>query len=288
MPAGMCLAQPLLWTCPASSDNEPSYFPNISFDDDSLANSVQGSDYLSGLYVYRFQPLINSSCNSIPFIEFCYEISQKDNTKSDKMNNNNSIEISILLGSIDKIEPSNTSFTGRVFAQKTIESTVNCNIKKVINDGVCCQSVRVDVTLPTPLSQQVNALGLEFPNQILLEYGNDSQNNRVETFVGTSLDFRGFVNTDDQESVLMLQANGYFMDLSLRYLRLIIEESPNSQSANTALSLALAIVLPIVGGLTTIFLSIIIAVLIFAIWWRKRKKVMIGKDPQKTFDNANC
>jgi hypothetical protein len=195
--------------------------------------------------------------------------------------------MSILLGSIDNVEPSDTSFTGRVFIQKTIESMVNCNIKKAINNSMCCQSVRIDVTLSTQLLQQVNALGVEFPDQILLEYSNDSQNNIVETFIATSQDFLGFVSTGDQEPVLMLQGNGNFMNLSLRYLRFIIEESPNSQSSNTTHSLALAIVLPIVGGLTTIFLSII-AVLIFAIWWRKRKKVKIGKDPQKALDNANC
>ncbi len=281
--AGTCLSQPLLWTCPTSSDNKPSHFPNISFDDDSLANSVRGSPYLSGLYVYRFQPLINSSCNTIPLIEFCYGISEIDTKK-----NNKSIDIAILLGSIDNIEPSGTSFTGRVFIQETIESTVNCNIKKAMNDSVCCQSVRIDITLSTQLLQQINALGVEFPNQILLEYGNDSQNNIVETFVGTSLDFRGFGSTGDQEPVLMLQVNGSFMDLGLRYLRLVIEESPNPQNTNTTLSsLALAIVLPIVGGLIIIFLSII-AVLIFTIWWRKREKVIISKDPQKAFDNANC
>jgi hypothetical protein len=281
--AGTCLSQPLLWTCPTSTDNERSYFPNISFHDDFLANSVRGSPYLSGLYVYRFQPLINSSCNSIPLIEFCYEISEKDSN-----NNNTSIVMSILLGSIDSVKPSGKSFTGRVFIQETVnESTVDCNIKKVVNNSVCCQSVRINVTLSTQLLQQVNALGVEFPDQILLEYSNDSQNNIVETFVATSQDFRGFVSTGNQEPVLMLQGNGHFMDLSLRYLRLVIEESPNPQNTNTTLSLALVIVLPIVGGLTVTFLSII-AVLIFAVWWRKQKKVIMDKDPQKALDNANC
>ena len=272
--AGTCLSdQPLLWTCPESTDNKTAYFPNIAFDENSLANSVRGSPYLSGLYVYRFEPVINDSCNSIPLIEFCYEISSKINN----------IEMTILLGSIDSIEPNGTSFMGRVFTQVAIDTTVKCNLI-LTNDSVCCQSERINVTLSTQVLQQINAFGIEFPDQTFLEH-NDSQN-MVKTFVATGLDFLGFVSSGDQEPVLMLQGNGCFMNLNLRFLRFIIEseEPPNSQSSN--IILVIVTVLPTIGGLM-IFL-LIITVLIFVIRWRKWKKMKLDKDPQKAFDNANC
>jgi hypothetical protein len=187
--------------------------------------------------------------------------------------------MSILLGSIDNIEPSDTSLMGRVFVQKTIESTVNCNIKQAMNNSVCCQSLRIDITLPTQLLQQVNAFGVEFPNQTLLEYSNDSQNNIVETFVGTSLDFRGFVNTDDQEPVLMLQANGYFMDLSLRYLRLVIEESISPNSGRMNLNAIIVTILPITIGVM-ITLLLIVSVIMFAIHRQKRRKNIITEQEE--------
>ena len=288
MHVGTCLAQPLLWTCPSSneSDSEINYFPNIAFDETSFANSVQGSPYLEPIYVYRFQPVINGSCNNhIPRIEFCYDISEKDGK------NNTGIRITILLGSIDDIE-STTTFTGRVFIQETIETMVNCNLRKQINDSVCCQSVRVNVTLPTQLLQQVNAFGVEFPNQTLLEYA-DSQDNRsrVNTFVVNNLDFLDFGSIVDQHPVFMLRANGEFIDRNLRFLRFVIEESQSANNTVGELQLTIVIALPIVGGLTIIIFLSGIAVVIVAIWWRKRikrKKMMLGKDPQNGFDNKNC
>ena len=236
--------------------------------------------------MYRFQPVINGSCNNhIPRIEFCYDISEKDGK------NNTGIRITILLGSIDDIE-STTTFTGRVFIQETIETMVNCNLRKQINDSVCCQSVRVNVTLPTQLLQQVNAFGVEFPNQTLLEYA-DSQDNRsrVNTFVVNNLDFLDFGSIVDQHPVFMLRANGEFIDRNLRFLRFVIEESQSANNTVGELQLTIVIALPIVGGLTIIIFLSGIAVVIVAIWWRKRikrKKMMLGKDPQNGFDNKNC
>ena len=187
--------------------------------------------------------------------------------------------MSILLGSInvDDIEADGTTFTGRVFAQAVISTAVNCNLKKALNDSVCCQSVRIDVTLSTELIQQINAFGVEFPNQTLLEYSDPL--NMAKTFVASGLDFLGFSSNG---GVLLLRANGQFMNLNLRYLRFVIK---NSKSANTTL----VVVLPIVGGLILIILLSTIAVVIFAIKWRKRKSIaLLGKDPQKAIDNANC
>ena len=189
--------------------------------------------------------------------------------------------MSILLGSIDDddIEADGTSFIGRVFAQAVINIRVNCNLKKALNDSVCCQSLRIDVTLSTELIQQINAFGVEFPNQTFLEYS-DPQNNMAKTFVASGLDFLGFASNG---GVLMLRANGQFMNLKLRYLRFVIK---NSESTNTTL----VVVLPTVGGLILIMLLSTIAVVIFAIKWRKRKKttMLLDKDPQKAIDNANC
>ena len=236
--------------------------------------------------MYPFQPVINGSCNShIPRIEFCYDISEKD-TK-----NNTSIRMAILLGNIDSMEPSATTFIGSVFIQETIETMVNCNLGKQINDSVCCQSVRVDVTLPTQLLQQVNAFGVEFPNQTLLEY-TDSQNNRsrVNTFVANGLDFIDFGSSVDQQPVLILQANGKSVGLNLRFLRFVIEESQSANNTVGELQLTIVIVLPIVGGLAILIFLSAVAVVIFAIRWRKRikRKMMLGKDPQNGFDNKNC
>ena len=236
--------------------------------------------------MYPFQAVINGSCNShIPRIEFCYDISEKDS-------NNTGIQMAILLGSIDDMESSATTFTARVFIQETIETIMNCNLGKQINDSVCCQSVRVNVTLPTQLLQQVNAFGVEFPNQTLLEY-TDSQDNRsrVNTFVTNGMDFLGFESNVDQQPVLVLQANGKFVDLNLRFLRFVIEESQSANNTVGELQLTIVIALPIVGGLTIIIFLSGIAVVIIAIWWRKRikrKKMMLGKDPQNGFDNKNC
>ncbi len=219
--------------------------------------------------------MTNNSCNSISLIEFCFE-----NTEKDK----NNVALSILLGSIDDVVPDGTSFTGRLFVQKTINTTVNCNLK-LTKDSVCCQSERINVSLPTQL--QINAFGIEFPNQTLLEY-NDSEN-VVETFVGTSLDFRGFVNSPGaQQPVLMLQGNGRFMNLNLRFLRFVTEESPDSNSGSVVNNIVLVTVLATGGGLIILIFLLGITVLIFAIKWRKRKKMIISKDPQKAFDNANC
>ena len=80
---------------------------------------------------------------------------------------------------------------GRVFTQVAIDTTVKCNLI-LTNDSVCCQSERINVTLPTQVLQQINAFSIAFPNQTLLEY-NDSQN-MVNTI---SLDFRGFVSNGD-------------------------------------------------------------------------------------------
>ena len=180
--------------------------------------------------------------------------------------------MSILLGSIDSIEPDGTSFTGRVFTQVTIETTVKCNLI-LSNDSVCCQSERIEVTLPTQVLQQINAFGIEFPNQTLLEY-NDSQN-IVKTFVATGLDFRGFVSNDDQEPVFMLQANGRFMNLNLRYLRFVIEDTPTSYSGFSNTSATIATFLSVIGAMMTLLL--IASVILFAIRRQKRrKKIMIN------------
>lgn len=222
--------------------------------------------------------MVDESCNSIPRIEFCFEI----NTKNAK---NNNIVLSILLGSIDSVAPDGTSFLARVFANAVISTPVNCDPELSStkdNISVCCQSEQINVSLPTQTLQQINAFGIELPpDHIFLEY-NDSEN-VVETFVGTGLDFHGALT--DQQFRFPLQANGHFMNLSLRFLRFVIEQSP-VQDSNTE-TVILGTVLPTVGGLITLSL-LSITVLIIAIKRRKMKKMVLSKDPQKTFDNANC
>ena len=97
----------------------------------------------------------------------------------------------------------------------------------------------------------------------------------VNTLVGISLDFRGFVSNGDQEPMLLLQGNGRFMNLKLRYLRFVIEAAPTSSSELMDSTTIVATVLPIIGVMMTLLL--IVSVILFAIRRQKRrKKIMIN------------
>ncbi len=225
--------------------------------------------------------MIDNTCNGIPLIEFCYE-------NSDKARNN--IAMSIFLGSIDNVVPDDTSFTGRLFVQKTINTTVNCNPKLSI-DSICCQSEQINVSLPTQQLQQINVFGIEFPNQTLLEY-NDLES-IVETFVGTTIDFRGFVNSPGaQQPVLMIQGNGRFMNLNLRFLRFVIEDTSNLGASNSGRVNTTAIittVLVIIGVM--MILLVVVCVICFTIRRQKQRKKITNMNQlvteQQALNNGN-
>jgi hypothetical protein len=63
VPTEACLAQPLELNCSTSTDNESTYFPDIPIDNISLADAIGDSPYLSQMYIYSFQPVINTSCS---------------------------------------------------------------------------------------------------------------------------------------------------------------------------------------------------------------------------------
>ncbi len=250
---GTCSAQSLLWTCPASSDNEVVYFPNITIDQDSLANSVQDSPYLSeiGLYVYRFQPMITDVCNDGEIsVQFCFVNAE----------NSTNIDMLIVLGTVLFIEPDGASLTGILLDQISISTTVKCD-PELSNNTVCCQSESIDVTL----TNETNAFAVQFPNQTLLEY-NGSQS-QVETFVATQTQFIGI----GSNGLSIFQANGRFMDLNLRFLQFTI----NPQNVTTTdLPTSIIIIGTMVSVGILISILVTIAVVIAGIQWQKRKKIM--------------
>ena len=247
--ADTCLAQSLSWTCPASSGNESDsvYFPNIMFDQNSLENSVRDSPYLSdiGVYIYRLQPMItDSQCNGETFIQFCFENSE----------NSTNVEMLVVLGRILFVEPDRSSLTGRILEQISINTTVEC-IPELSIDSLCCHSEKVAVTL----TNETNAFAVQFPNQILLEY-NGSQS-KVETFVAS----RTNVVRVDSNGLSIIQANGNFMDLNLRFIQVVI----NPQNTNLPISIIIISTVVPLGSLLIVL--VIVTVIITGTQCRKRK-----------------
>ena len=250
--ADTCLAQSLSWTCPASSGNESDsvHFPNIMFDQNSLENSIRDSPYLSdiGVYIYRLQPMItDSQCNGEAFIQFCFENSE----------NSTNIEMLVVLGRILFIEPDRSSLTGRILEQISINTTVEC-IPELSIDSLCCHSEKIAVTL----TNETNAFAVQFPNQILLEY-NGSQS-KVETFVAS----RTNVVRVDSNGLSIIQANGNFMDLNLRFIQVVI----NPQNTTTTdLPISIIIISTVVPLGSLLIVLVIVAVIIAGTQCRKRK-----------------
>lgn len=250
--ADTCLAQSLSWTCPASSGNESDsvHFPNIMFDQNSLENSVRDSPYLSdiGVYIYHLQPMItDSQCNGETFIQFCFENSE----------NSTNIEMLVVLGRILFIEPDRRSLTGRILEQISINTTVKC-IPELSIDSLCCHSERIAVTL----TNETNAFAVQFPNQILLEY-NGSQS-MVETFVASRAD----VIDVDSNGLSIIQANGNFMDLNLRFIQVVI--NPQNTTA-TNLPISIIIISTVVPLGSLLLILVIVTVIIAGTQCRKRK-----------------
>ena len=264
--AEICLAQPLIWNCSTSSDN---IFPNIPIDNSFIADSIRDSPYLSSAYIYRFQPDINDSCNGKTLVEFCF-----DNTESVT-----NIVMDILLGKIDRINSANTFISAIVLARININAIVTCNRELTDNNAVCCHSEQINISLPT----QMNGFAVVFPNQALLEY-NDSQY-QVETFVTTAIDFIR-INSNDQP---ILEVTGYTTNLTLRFLRFVIEKNETTTKAlpdvnPIMINIIAATVSPIVIVLTIILVTLTIVVLV--IMQRKRGKKAVTE--REGFDNANA
>ena len=262
--ADTCLAQSLSWTCPASSDNESVHFPNIMFDKNSLENSIQDSPYLSdiGVYIYRFQPMItDSQCNGETFIQFCFENSE----------NSTNIEMLVVLGTILFIEPDGRSLTGRILEQISINTTVEC-IPELSNDSLCCHSEKIAITL----TNETNAFAVQFPNQILLEY-NGSQS-MVETFVASRVNVIGV----GSNGLSIIQANGNFMDLNLRFIQFIINPQ-NTTTTNLPTSIIIISTVVPLGSLLLVL--VIIVVIIAGTQCRKRKTRIKKVMNQLTGDN---
>ena len=249
--AGTCLSQSLLWTCPATSDNETVRFPNFTIDQTSLENSIPDSPYLSdiGIYIYRFQPMItDSQCNGETFVQFCFENSE----------NSTYIEMLVVLGTILFVEPDGTSLTGRVQDQISINATVQC-IPELSNGNLCCQSESIAITL----TNETNAFAIQFPNQTFLEY-NGSQS-QVETFVATQVNVIGV----GSNGLSIIQANGRFMNLNLRFLQFVI----NLQDATTSnLPTLIVIIATVVPAGSLLFILVLVAVIIAGTQCQKRKK----------------
>ncbi len=262
----MCLAQSLLWTCPAPSDNESVHFPDIIFNQNSLENSVRDSPYLSdiGVHIYRFQPMItNSQCSGETFVQFCFENSE----------NSTNIEMLVVLGTILFIEPDGRSLTGRILEQISINTTVEC-IPELSNDSLCCHSERIDITL----TNETNAFAIQFPNQILLEYNTSESQSKVETFVATRANVIGV----GSNGLSIIQANGNFMDLNLRFIQFII----NPQNATTTnLPTSIIIISTVVPLGSLMLVLVIIALIIAGTQNRKRKKRRKEALNQLTGDN---
>ena len=272
--AGTCLSQQLLWTCSPSSETNTTYFPNIPIDNSSLASSISDSPYLSSfrLYTYRFQPVINESCNGKTFVEFCLE----------DTGNVGNITMTIFLAVIDEARSGNTSLTGTILDRIDINAVVNCN-PKLSNDQVCCHSERIATSLRT----EMNGIAVQFPNQRLLEY-NDSQN-QVETFVVTEANFIG---RDNEEPIF--QGTGGFMNLNLRFLRLVIDEIMEDEvmdlptSKSKTVNAIIATVLSI-AGVVTIVLLIVAVVILVSKWQKEKRKINLNQlTAQGAFNNANC
>ena len=262
--ADTCLAQSLSWTCPAPSDNESVHFPNIMFDQNSLENSIQDSPYLSdiGVYIYRFQPMItDSQCNGETFVQFCFENSE----------NSTNIEILVVLGTILFIEPDGRSLTGRILEQISINTTVEC-IPELSNDSLCCHSEKIAITL----TNETNAFAVQFPNQILLEY-NGSQS-MVETFVASRVNVIGV----GSNGLSIIQANGNFMDLNLRFIQFIINPQ-NTTTTNLPTSIIIISTVVPLGSLLLVL--VIIVVIIAGTQCRKRKTRIKKVMNQLTGDN---
>ena len=273
--AGSCLAQQLQWTCSPSSDSEITYFPNIPIDETSLVNSVRDSPYLSNAYVYRFRPFINESCKRKTSVEFCFEDTE---SVSD-------IEMAIILARIDDARSDNTTFTGIVLDSISINATVECNQELRNNHHVCCHSERIDTSLPI----QMNGISVLFPNQRLLEY-NDSQY-QVETFV-TDVQEADILKVDSNGQPI-IQGNGYFMNLNLRFLRFTIDdnESPETtkppRPSGPPNAIYIAVLVPTISVLAIVLL--IVAVIILAFKWQKEKRKKINQRTESEgLINVNC
>jgi hypothetical protein len=139
--------------------------------------------------------------------------------------------MNILLAKIDDNMNSSTTFIhGVVLERIDIISIMNCD-PEFTSDSVCCHSERINTSLPA----EMNAFGVLFPDQILLEY-NDSQY-QAQTFVTSDVEFVGI---DDTGRPLVEIAGYYTTSLSLRFLRFNIQfgevdlpiQSPDSSSDN--------------------------------------------------------
>ena len=210
--------------------------------------------------------ITNSQCNGEAFVQFCFENAQ----------NSTKIQMLVVLGAIVFIEPGGTSLTGRVLEQIPINTTVQC-IPELSNDSLCCHSERIPITL----TNETNAFAVQFPNQILLEY-NDSQS-PVETFVASQVNVIGV----GSNGLSIIQANGHFMDLSLRFIRFAI----NPQNATTPnLPTSIIIISTVVPVGTILIASAFIAVIITATCTQrqKRKKGRIMKHLTGERNGTNC
>ena len=226
------------------------------------------------MYIYSFQQLIDGSCSGKTDIEVCFENAQ--------LIQNNIIQMNILLGKIDNnINSSTTLISGLVLGRLDIVSTAKCN-PELINDGVCCHSERINVSLPA----EMNAFGVLLPDQFLLEY-NDSQY-QAQTFIANNF---GLVGIDDIGRP-HFEIAGHYTSLSLRFLRFNIQEDLPSQlsdsnSANIRMIL-LATLPPIFTLMIIVILTITIVVLTIKLRRKKRKVRISQLREEEAFDNANC
>ena len=269
-----CLAQPLELNCSTSAEDESTYFPNIPVDNISLTDAIGDSPYLSEVYIYSFQPLINDSCGGKTDIEVCFENAQ--------LIQSNIIRMNILLGRIDNnITSSTTIIHGVVLERVDIISTAKCN-PEFTNDGVCCHSERIDVSLPA----EMNAFGVLLPDQYLLEYNNSRY--QAQTFVAGNF---GFVGTDNIRRA-QFEIAGHYESLSLRFLRFNIQaglpsQSSDSNSANIRRILS-ATLSPIFTLMIIVILTITIVVLSIKLRRKKGKIRITQLREEEAFDNANC
>ena len=190
--------------------------------------------------------ITDSRCNGEAYLQFCFNNSE----------NSTHIEMLVVLGTIVFVEPDGSSLTGRVLEEIPINTMVEC-ILELSNDSICCHSEKIDITL----NNETNAFAIQFPRQILLEY-NDPES-QVETFVATRANVIGV----GSNGLSIIQANGNFTNLNLRFLQLII----NPQNSNN-LPTTIIIISTVVPVSSLLLILVFITLIIACIQCQKQKK----------------
>jgi hypothetical protein len=246
--------QQVEWTCSPPTGNELTYFPNIPIDNSSLTESVRDSPYLASAYIYPFQPMVNNSCNGKTLVEFCFTTKLKD-VRNVWMN------IILLRRLATDTGPTSTSISGTVLNRIDINTTVKCT-----NDSVCCHSERINASLLA----EMNAFGVIFPDQTLLEY-NDSQY-QVQTFVASDIEFLDLTSNGQ----MMFEATGFTTNLNLRFLRFIVTAQPffASDSDTVTINKTVVTVLSLIFVVTFLTTGILSAVTIVRCMNHQRQKEM--------------